>query len=141
MEPKPDTIERLLKWDKPVVSTIAFKRMQPYTPCFYPKVNYDGKKVNLEVAEDWTEGLAEVEGVGMACCLVKREVLENIPKPLFFPMPVLAEDLGFCKRVKDAGFKIYVDTSLCCGHIGTDVIIEKHYKEYRRLYVNRNNAG
>ena len=140
MEPRLDTIERLLRWDKPVVSAMAFKRMQPYTPCFYPRVEFDGEKVQIQTADDWAEGLAEVEGVGMACCLIRREVLEQTPKPLFFPMPVLAEDLGFCKRVRDAGFKVYVDTSLCCGHVGSEVITDRHYKEYRRIYDNRDDA-
>ena len=141
MEPKPDTIARLLQWDVSVASAICFKRRQPYSPCFYPRMEYDGEKVQLQMAEDWTDGLAEVEGVGMACCLIKREVLEKTPKPLFFPMPVLAEDLGFCKRVRDAGFKVYVDTTLCCGHIGTEVITDKHYKQYRRVSTDWNNAG
>ena len=140
MDPRPDTIERLLRWDKPIVSAMAFKRMQPYTPCFYPRVEFDGEKVQIQTADDWEEGLAEVEGVGMACCLIRREVLEGTPKPLFFPMPVLAEDLGFCKRTREAGFKVYVDTSLCCGHVGSEVITDRHYKEYRRLYADRNDA-
>jgi GT2 family glycosyltransferase len=142
MEPRPDTIQRLLAWDVPIVSAMAFKRTQPYSPCFYPEVKFDGEKAELRTADDWTEGLAEVEGVGMACCLIKNEVFKQTPQPWFFPMPVLAEDLGFCKRAREAGFKVYVDTSFYCGHVGTDVITDKHYQEYRRLYgSNRNDAG
>lgn len=142
MEPRPDTITRLLAHNVPVVSAMAFKRQQPYDPCFYPEVKYDGEKVELRTADDWTEGLAEVDGVGMACCLIRREVFEQTPQPWFFPLPVLAEDLGFCKRARDTGFKVYVDTSLCCGHVATEVITDSHYREYRRIYgADRNNAG
>jgi len=131
MVPPADMIPRLLAHDKPIVSGIAFKRIPPYSPCFYPKLEYDGKEVKLLPAEDWTQGLGEVEGVGMACTLIRREVFEKTPKPWFFPMPVLAEDLGFCLRAREAGFKIYVDTTLVCGHVATEVITDAHYRAYR----------
>ena len=142
MEPRQDTIQRLLAWDKPIVSAMCFKRQQPYTPCFYPTVDYDGKTVKIQTVDEWTPGCAEVEGAGMACCLIKREVLEKTPRPWFFPMPILAEDLGFCKRAREAGFSVHVDTTLCCGHVGSEVITDRHYLEYRRVSLaNRDNAG
>jgi GT2 family glycosyltransferase len=129
MEPEPDTIVRLLAHNKDIVSAMAFKRVPPYSPCFYPKIEYDGKEAKMLEAQDWTRGIAEVDGVGMACCLIKCKVLEQIPKPLFFPLPVLAEDLGFCLRAKQAGFSIYVDTTLCCGHVGTMTVGEGHWRK------------
>ena len=133
MEPAPNTIERLLQANVPVNSAICFKRQPPYSPCFYPRIEVkpDGE-VSVDIPQDWTKGLAEVEGVGMACCLIRREVLEKVEKPMFWPMPILAEDLAFCKRAREAGFKIYVDTSLCCGHVGQMTVTEDTFREYRR---------
>ena len=132
MEPHPETIERLLQADKPINSAICFKRSPPYQPCFYPTVKVEDGKVDVAIPEDWTEGLAEVQGVGMACCLIKREVFEGTPKPWFFPQPILAEDLGFCVRAREAGFGVFVDTSLCCGHVGSTVVTVETFREYGR---------
>ena len=62
----------------------------------------------------------------MACTLIKREVLENMPQPWFFPTNN-GEDLSFCKRATDAGYKIYCDTELICGHVGSYTVSEEHF--------------
>lgn len=130
MMPTADMLLKLIEHDKPIVSALAFKRTEPYYPCIFNKL----KEKEAEVYTDYLRGLIEVEGVGMACCLIKREVFEQIPQPWYFPTPDLGEDLSFCLRSKAAGIPIYCDTSLVCGHIGTEVIREKHY-------VDRMHAG
>jgi len=75
--------------------------------------------------------LIEIQGVGMASTLIKREVFEKTPKPWFFPEPNLGEDLAFCIRAKEQGFKIYCDTNLICGHCTTEIITEAHYLKWR----------
>jgi hypothetical protein len=47
---------------------------------------------------------------------------------------VLGEDLTFGVRARAAGFKIYCDTELICGHCNVETIGEAHY-------VNWRNAG
>jgi GT2 family glycosyltransferase len=61
--------------------------------------------------------------------LIKREVFEKVPQPWFAPDIDLGEDLAFCKRANKAGFQIWCDTNLICGHYANDVITEKHYLE------------
>ena len=132
MVPPPDIITRLLAHNKPIVSAMAFKRDVPHTPCFYKDIQFDGEKAELDIPKTWSGGLEEVAGVGSACILIRREVFEKTPRPWYFPLPVLAEDLAFCKRAKEAGFPIYVDTGITCGHIAQTVVTDEHYTTYLR---------
>lgn len=145
MIPKADTIQRLLEWSQPIVSAMAFKRNPPYEPCFYPKLDYDemlkAPEYQVEYPTDWDRGIAEVDGVGMACCLIRREVFEQTPKPWFFPEPILGEDLAFCMRAKKAGFSIHVDTRVDCGHQGLKTIGENEFREHWRLYADRDSSS
>lgn len=132
MEPRPDIIANLLKLNKPIASAMAFKRIEPYSPCFYPNIEVsETGEVKAQFVEDWTPGIARVDGVGMACCLIRREVFENTPKPWFRPDGVLAEDLSFCLRAKKAGFETWIDTRQVCGHIATKVITEVDFRAWR----------
>jgi GT2 family glycosyltransferase len=119
-----DLIPRLLEADKPIVSALAFKRTEPHEPCIFNKCDMEGSTHYF----DYPKGLVEIQGVGMACCLIKREVIEKTPQPWFFPMPEYGEDLAFCIRAKQAGFSIWADTNLVVGHIMSGVIGEEHYK-------------
>jgi len=118
MVPPADMLIKLINHDKPIVSALAFRRVPNYEPCIFKD-----DKFYL----DYPKGLIEVAGVGMACTLIKREVLENMPQPWFFPTNN-GEDLSFCKRATDAGYKIYCDTELICGHVGSFEVTEEHFR-------------
>jgi cellulose synthase/poly-beta-1,6-N-acetylglucosamine synthase-like glycosyltransferase len=120
----PDLLTKLIKADKDIVSALAFKRFPPYEPCIFKELTQDGAGFYL----DYSKGLIKVAGVGMACTLIKRKVLEELEKPLFYPNGNLGEDLSFCLRAKARGFEIFCDTQLICGHVSIDVIKESHYR-------------
>lgn len=122
MMPTADMLTRLIEHDKPIVSALAFKRVPNYEPCIFKTVTDEGG----ELYHDYPKGLVEVEGVGMACTLMKKEVFEKVPQPWFRPSGV-GEDLAFCKRAREAGFPIYCDTNLICKHIGSYEVGEEHY--------------
>lgn len=123
-----DLLTRLIEHDKDIVSALAFKRTPGYEPCIFKVCNEQDAKFYL----DYPKGLTEIEGVGMACTLIKRKVFETVPQPWFFPHKILGEDLSFCVRARQAGFKIYCDTELICGHCNIETITDKHYGAYRR---------
>lgn len=126
MMPPADLIPKLVAHNKPIVSALAFKRTEPYYPCIFSKIGPKEATVYL----DYPRGLIPVEACGMACCLIKREVFEQIPQPWYFPTPDLGEDLAFCLRAKEAGIPIYADTSVIVGHVGTNVVGEKNYADW-----------
>jgi cellulose synthase/poly-beta-1,6-N-acetylglucosamine synthase-like glycosyltransferase len=124
-----DLLAKLVEADKDIVSGLAFKRFPPYEPCIFNKC----ERGSTQFWFDYPKGLIEIQGVGMACTLIKRKVFEKTPKPWFFPEPNIGEDLAFCIRAKEQGFKIYCDTNLICGHCTTEVVTETHYLKWREL--------
>ncbi len=129
----PDTLLKLFEHDKDIVSGIAFKRSPPYQPCFYEKCNLNNNVPQLEFFTDWeSDAILEAEGVGMACVLIKTDVFKNISKPWFAPEFNIGEDLSFCLKAREAGYKIHVDTSINAGHVGNYVITEQTYKNYHK---------
>jgi hypothetical protein len=72
-----------------------------------------------------------VEYAGMGWMLIKKGVFEKVNYPWFFRgteefapgiVDMVSEDVAFCKNVKDAGFKIMLDTKIHVGHIKTVII-------------------
>ena len=123
---QPDILPRLMEHDVDIVSGMAFKRAMPYSPCFYEQCEYNDGNINVEPYRSWESGqLMEVAGVGMACTLIKTDVFRSMNPPLFLPMhEEIAEDLAFCIRAREAGYKIYVDTNINAGHLSQCVIDE-----------------
>lgn len=63
----------------------------------------------------------QVRGGGTGCVLIKTDLFRRIKKPWFNWVndpdgATVSEDLFFCDRVKKAGFPMYVDTRVACGH-------------------------
>jgi len=83
----------------------------------------------LETTEEST-GLQDCEAIGFGMVLMKMAIYPTLPKdgtPNFFyhadlddPRFDMGEDIWFCKRVREAGWKIRVDAELsrACQHIG-----------------------
>ena len=116
----PDTIKKLLSHNKDIVSGISFRRSEPYDP-----ILFNFKENSMEQITKWVDGeLIEVGAVGAACLLVDISVLKNISKNKWFEMNykfgdgVISEDLAFCLKAKNAGYKVYVDTSCTNDHLG-----------------------
>lgn len=64
------------------------------------------------------EGLEAVDAAGAGCWVMHRSVAEAIgPKP--YNMNEGGEDLILCKKVNQAGFKVWIDWSMRCAHIGS----------------------
>ena len=63
----------------------------------------------------------EVEGCGMGFCLIKTDVFKTIIATYgdcFQPICGLGEDLSFCWKARQCGFKIMCDSTFTLGHIG-----------------------
>ncbi len=74
------------------------------------------------------EGIFEVEACGGGFMGISRSIINslNMPKePFSFIREgniVHGEDVSFCQRVREAGFKIYCDSSIKVGHMKTQII-------------------
>lgn len=123
----PQSVEFLGRHKKDFVTAKAFKRVKPYQPCFYTKVDYKDGEPYLEAPVQYGEGLLPIEGAGLACALISRKAFEAINAPYFFPLPNVGEDLTFCLKLKEAGIQMYCDTTLQFGHLGHTEIFEKDF--------------
>lgn len=129
----PDTLTHMLSLNKPVVTAMCFKRVEPYTPCFYSEVNATDTGVTLTPYEidDIPAEPFQVEACGAACLLIRREVFETLKWPWFFMPPFYGEDIYFCSQLKKAGIPIWVDPAPLIGHLErrpVDIFTHLQYK-------------
>lgn len=140
----PQTLERLLSWDVPIVAALAFVR---YGPCM-PTV-YRGKKedtpgaflVRMQEVHEYVDkhrelmsskpvvleprppdALYEVDRTGCHCVLIRRDVLETVPAPWFVADATgrNREDFYFYEQAQKAGYRVYVDLSCMAAHLYGD---------------------
>lgn len=121
----PNILEQLVLHDVDVVAPLCLQRASPF-----PHVVYSGEDTSGDVEQGThilyrdlpSSGLHEVYAVGGAGLLVKRHVLEAIGEPYFETFGKQNEDLEFCRKIRNAGFKIHVDCDALLGHIGNMII-------------------
>ena len=115
----PDTLKKMLAHDVDVVSGIYRQRVPEQLIEIYD-LNQHRMKIDDLVGKP----LVKIGGCGFGCVLVKKEVLVRVGYPQFEYHPALnhnntiSEDNDFCKKVTRAGFSIWCDPSILCGHIG-----------------------
>lgn len=115
----PDSLLRLIQHDKDLVSGLYLSRNYPHLPTIFDNYEVPLKRRFLESGQF---GLIEVGACGFGFLLIKTHIFEHLSKPYVMAGEVYAdrrnEDLGFCRRVKEAGFKIYCDLNTTIGHMG-----------------------
>lgn len=127
----PYIVEALMRDDVDVVSGISFRLgTKGPVPCLN---STGGKKRILETIWSQEKGLidgADLE-TGGACLAIKRRVLEGFldAKKVWFKNELeeedprrfgalnLSEDYHFIRTAKELGFRFWVDTRVCWGHI------------------------
>lgn len=121
----PHTLLRLLDRNVDVVVPLCAYRRPPFAPVVFSG-EVDGKPGNWKVL-NWIDfngktGLQEVYVAGSAGMLIRKNVIQALSDPWFEVgqerSDGLNEDITFCKKVRAAGFKIYVDLDTVIGHIG-----------------------
>ncbi len=129
--------QRLLDINADIAAGISFKKAYPYYPTIYR--DYDGERFQ-PISNYPRNKIIEVDAVGMFCTLIKREVFERMKPPWFeFKKTkdkgeLIGEDLVFCRKAKQLGFVIKVDTSLIIPHVGG--IIDDRTFQHTRLALN-----
>ncbi len=87
----------------------------------------DGKFRLLNPRED-EKGLVEVDVAGFGFAVIKPSMLKEMYKDgdsFMTPSGTLyqTDDVLFCKRAKDCGFKIFYDSNVMIGHLSTTTSI------------------
>lgn len=141
---KPDTlvrmVETLQKNKLDILTGLYFRRVQPFTPVLFDKLDMDMETDVLDWSEfkDIPEELFEVGGCGFGCVLMDTGVFLDVQGKygnMFAPMGNNGEDVAFCVRARGCGYKIYCDPTILCGHVGYSVIDDQFFKALKSAEV------
>lgn len=119
----PDTLAKLLSYDKDVVSAL-YRQRKPEQILEIYESNNQGGVTHIPYYKIQNQGLVEVAACGFGCVLIKSEVLKAIGYPQFKYYSALdhkdtvSEDIDFCIKAKSKGFSVWADSNLLCKHIG-----------------------
>ena len=127
------TIPRLLSHKLPVVGCLVYRRYPPFDP-----IMLKGSIGKYERITEWVPGeLVEVDATGTGCLLFNMDVFRKMPEPWFSFRTVggamVGEDIGFCYDLRQAGYRIFVDTSIPAGHLTQMIVNEGTWKLYKNI--------
>lgn len=121
----PDTLKKLLAHDCDVVSGLYIQRKPGLHVLEIYEPNEHGGVSNIPFGRVKGRGLVEIAGCGFGCALIKAQVMRDIGYPQFkYHSAVnhantISEDVDFCRKARDKGFKLWADTTIHCSHIGS----------------------
>lgn len=124
-----DAIEKLLAADKEIISGVALCNINIdgeniVVPQIYKKnEENDDSVITFNHSELFPENVLEIGACGLDIVLLKRDVVEKIK---FERVEDASEDIGFCIKAKEKGYKIYGHTGVLC----------RHYMEEGSLFVD-----
>lgn len=137
---EPDMLERMLKVMEEnnikFLTGLYFRRRPPYSPVLFDQMEPRQKGWKFTEFDFVPEGLFEVGACGFGCVLMATEVLLDVNLKhgyLFHPLNDGGEDISFCWRARQCGYKIMCDPSIVCGHVGNVVITDTLYKQCQML--------
>jgi len=139
-----DTLKRLLaNRDKgDIITGVYYRRVEPYHPVLFDKLEINDQGSTWEDAEV-KEGLFEVEGCGFGCVLTPTSIFVDIIDKygdLFSPIHGVGEDLSFCWRARQCGYKIIADPSIPLGHVGHYIVDRSFYETYAKVKGEKNES-
>jgi hypothetical protein len=121
VHPPKDAIARLRGHGLQIVSALYARRQRPPRNQMLRKQG--STLVPIEEGMYPPGSLVECDAIGLGCLLVQTEVMRKIGAPWFqwtegYLIGGVSEDFAFSAKAKDAGFRIFVDTSIVCKHSG-----------------------
>jgi hypothetical protein len=136
-----DMIFRMLEFDKPVLGTVVYRGYPPFDPLVF-RFGEEGL-VKVPDEEIFSGRLIEADAIGGGCILYKTEIFESIiPSPWFEDLSYLSvgsdkhgpgEDINICYKIRSAGAKIFVDTSILIHHLTLLAIDRGFYTLFKKL--------
>lgn len=131
----PKTLKHLLKrideTGADLISGLYFRRVAPFTPVAFSELEIKEDKAQWSDYTGELSGVHEIAGVGFGCVLMKTDMLLDMAAQFgdfFGPIGKLGEDLSFCWRARQLGYKLMLDTDLKLGHVGHAVFTQQYYE-------------
>lgn len=131
----PETLKYLLKEMEETgadfISGLYFRRCAPFSPVAFDTLEIKDGKATWTDYRGELSGLHEVGGVGFGCVLQKTDMLLEMAAKygdFFGPLANVGEDLAFCWRARQLGYKIMLDCNLKLGHVGHTVFTQQYFE-------------
>lgn len=127
-------VERLLSHSLPIVGGLYVSRRNEHFPFIWEEMHTpNGRFLDYKVAVDWPKGsLVECDVTGAGCLLIERSVFEAFGPPWWMrTLEPGGTDIAFLRRAKQAGYKVYVDTSVDCAHYHVSALHIQNFYDWR----------
>lgn len=137
----PDTLERLFdtmdRTGADMVTGLYFRRVPPYSPVLFDKLDIDPETGSCAWSgpEEIPAEPFEVAACGFGCVLMKTDVCRAVQvefDSMFAPIANNGEDIAFCWRARQCGYKIICDPAIELGHVGQIAVNRAFYENIRR---------
>lgn len=133
----PDILERLFadyqegKGD--IISGLYFRRVAPFKPVLFSAVESTAEGPFTAAPESIPDDVFEIAGCGFGCVLMPTDILMDVIGKYgnpFDPLNGMGEDLSFCWRVRQCGYKIVCDPAISLGHVAHMVVDRSFFDSY-----------
>lgn len=124
------------------VSGVYYRRREPFTPVLFDSVEYTEEGFKTTEFEEIPEKLFEVGGCGFGCVLMKTQILLDVLLKygdMFGPIERAGEDISFCWRARQLGYKIMAYPKVSLGHYSQQIVTKQFFDAYKG--VNHADAG
>lgn len=139
-----DFLQKLLAHKVPIVGCLYYHRTGNYKPVVMKE--FEPGKFRFLTDAEITGELQEVDVQGGGCMLIDMKIFKKLKPPYFYPeqqanlnaecpecgteFEVVTKNFGtdvqICKAARDAGFKVYCDTSIVIGHLKQESEVVTH---------------
>jgi GT2 family glycosyltransferase len=145
----PDTLYKMLKLidaGHDMVTGIYYRRTLPFTPTVFKTMDIDDAKQEAV----WTEFETlpdepfEVAACGFGCVLMRSVIFVDVFAKfgnMFSPIGNVGEDIAFCWRARECGYKIIADPSIGLGHVGHTIITKEFFENYQSAQKKKAERG
>lgn len=135
---QPTLLDDLMFSGKSFVTGVYHARRKGYASCIFKTIEINKK---VERFDKYPNEAFEIAGCGFGCVLIETEILKAVTLnkgPCFLPLAGYGEDIAFCKRATEMGYKIWCEPSAVCGHIGHITIYPEDYEHWKTTIQGNN---
>ena len=138
-----DILDDLMFCEKKMVCGVFHARRPPHSSCIFTSIEPIQRIEDADYAGRANGAAFEIAGCGFGCVYIETEVIAAVRKRFgtcFLPMQDLGEDLAFCKRVTECGYKMYCEPTAVAGHVGHAIIYPQDEQKWMSVNTRFKNA-
>jgi hypothetical protein len=149
----PDDFFKLVNSDKDIIGGSYRKKTDNEELYVVKALDKNNSKLNLSIDSD---GLLEVAGLGCGFVKLSKKAINDLwdnSKPyksekgdtrMIFEVvcedgDLISEDIYMCKKWRELGNKVYLDTNITCSHTGTKTFYG-NVGNWLRTFINKDTA-